>query len=252
MGGKMGTLQGKVAVVTGASRGIGQATAERLAQAGAAVVANYATSADEANEVVKGIEAQGGKAFAVQADIARVDDIRRLFRETRDRLGRLDILVANAGYSCFKPMEEITEEDFDRTYTVNAKGTFFCLQEALRHMTDGGRIVCISTIGTELNLPSGSCYFGSKAAIEQFCRVLAKEVASRGITVNVVSPGFTETRMLCATMGLDARQDFIEMTPLHRLGQPEDIAEAIVFLVGQGARWITRQNIAVDGGIISR
>ena len=248
----MDPLKGKVAVVTGASRGIGRATAERLARDGATVVVNYATSAEEANAVVEGIKAQGGKALAVQADIARLDDIRRLFSETRERLGRLDILVANAGYSCFKPMEEITEEDFDRTYALNAKGTFFCLQEALRYMTDGGKIVCISTIGTELNLPGGSCYFGSKAAVEQFCRVLAKEVALRGITVNVVSPGFTETQMLLANMGPEMRRDLIEMTPLARLGQPEDIAEAIVFLVSQGARWITRQNFAVDGGIISR
>lgn len=248
----MDTFKGKVAVVTGASRGIGRATAERLARDGASVVVNYAKSAGEAQAVVDAIEARGGKAVAVQADITRLDDIRRLFSETRERLGRLDILVANAGYSCFKPMEEITEQDFDQTYALNAKGTFFCLQEALRHMADGGKIVCISTIGTELNLPGGSCYFGSKAAVEQFCRVLAKEVASRGITVNVVSPGFTETKMLLANMEPDVRRDLIEMTPLHRLGQPEDIAEAIAFLVGQGARWITRQNIAVDGGIISR
>jgi 3-oxoacyl-[acyl-carrier protein] reductase len=216
------------------------------------VVVNYTQSAEEAKAVVEAIETRGGTALAVQADIAQLDDIRRLFRETREHLGRLDILVANAGYSLFKPLVEITEEDFNQTYTINATGTFFCLQEALRYMGEGGKIVCISTISTELNLPGGSCYFGSKAAVEQFCRVFAKEVASRGITVNVVSPGFTETKMLLANMGPDARRDLIEMTPLHRLGQPEDIAEAIVFLVGQGARWITRQNIVVDGGIISR
>lgn len=232
----METLKGKVAVVTGASRGIGRATAERLAKYGATVVVNYVTSAEEANVVVEGIEARGGKALAVQADIVRLEDIRRLFRETIRHLDRLDILVANAGYSCFKPMEEITEEDFDRTYALNAKGTFFCLQEALRYMVDGGRIVCVSTIGTVLNVPGGSCYFGSKAAVEQFCRVLAKEVASRGITVNVVSPGFTETQMLLANMEPEVRRDLIEMTPLHRLGQPEDIAEAIAFLVSQDAR----------------
>ena len=187
----MGALTGKVAIVTGASRGIGRATAERLAKDGASVVVNYATSAGEANAVVEAIEAQGGKGLAIQADVARLGDIRRLFRETVARLDRLDILVANAGYSCFKPMEQITEEEFDRTYRLNAKGTYFCLQEALRHMVDGGRIVCVSTIGTVLNLPGGTCYFGSKAAVEQFCRTLAKEVAPRGITVNVVSPGFS-------------------------------------------------------------
>lgn len=245
-------LIGKVAIVTGASRGIGRATAERLARAGASVVVNYATSSAEANAVVEAIKAQDGKALALQADIARLEDIGRLFHETVARLGRLDILVANAGYSCFKPLEETTEEDFDRTYALNTKGTYFCLQAALRHMADGGRIVCVSTIGTVLNLPGGACYFGSKAAVEQFCRTLAKEVAPRGITVNVVSPGFTETAMLLANMDSEARRNLIEMTPLNRLGQPEDVAEVIAFLVSEPARWVTRQNIAADGGIISR
>jgi len=251
----MNALTGKVAVVTGASRGIGRATAERLAEDGASVVVNYATSAEEANGVVEAIEAQGGKALAIQADLAKLEDIRRLFREAIGRLNRLDIFVANAGYSCFKPMEETTEEDFDRTYSLNAKGTYFCLQEALRHMVDGGRIVCVSTIGTVLNLPGGSCYFGSKSAVEQFCRVLAKEVAQRNITVNVVSPGFTETKMMSdifETMDADVPRQLIEMTPLRRFGQPEEIAEVIAFLVSERGRWITRQNIAADGGIISR
>jgi 3-oxoacyl-[acyl-carrier protein] reductase len=251
----MDALTGKVAIVTGASRGIGRATAERLAEDGASVVVNYATSAEEANGVVEAIEAQGGKALAIRADLAKLEDIRRLFREAVGRLDRLDIFVANAGYSCFKPMEETTEEDFDRTYSLNAKGTYFCLQEALRHMVDGGRIVCVSTIGTVLNLPGGSCYFGSKSAVEQFCRVLAKEVAQRNITVNVVSPGFTETKMMSdifETMDPDVPRQLIEMTPLHRFGQPQEIAEVIAFLVSERGHWITRQNIAADGGIISR
>jgi len=164
----IGTLTGKVAaIVTGASRGIGRATAERLAKDGATVVVNYATSAQEADAVVERIKTQGGKALAIQADIAKLEDIHRLFRDSFERLDRLDIFVANAGYSCFKPMEEITEEDFNLTYRLNAKGTYFCLQEALRRMTDGGRVVCISTIGTVLNVPGGTCYFGSKAAVEQ-------------------------------------------------------------------------------------
>jgi 3-oxoacyl-[acyl-carrier protein] reductase len=248
-------LAGKVAVVTGASRGIGRATAERLARQGAAVVVNYAVSAEEAEAVVAGIAAEGGRAVAVQADMARLDDIRRLFETTVARLGRLDILVANAGYSVFKSLAQITEEDFDRTYAVNAKGTFFCLQEALRHIADGGRIVCISTIGTVLNLPGGGCYFGSKAAVEQFCRVLAKEVAPRGITVNVVSPGFVETRMLddlfTASRDPGLSEQIRQMIPLARFGRPDDIAETVAFLAGHEGRWITRQNIAVDGGTIS-
>lgn len=248
----MNALGGKVAVITGASRGIGRATAVRLAQDGAAVVINYSASAAEARAVAAEIEARGGAALALQGDLARLDDIRRLFRESVARLGRLDILIANAGYSCFKPLEATTEEDFDRTYALNAKGTFFCLQEALRYMADGGRIVCVSTIGTVLNLPGGACYFGSKAAVEQFCRTLAKEVAPRGITVNVVSPGFTDTAMLRDNMDANALGSVIEMTPLHRLGQPEEIAEIVSFLVADPARWITRQNIAADGGIVSR
>lgn len=251
----MKILDEKVAIVTGASRGIGRATAERLARDGAAVVVNYVTHGDQANAVVGVIEAAGGTALAVQADMANLDDIRRLLDQTMARFGRLDILIANAGYSDFKPFMETTEEDFDRTYGVNAKGTFFCLQEALRHMADGGRIVCVSTIGTVLNLPGGACYFGSKAAVEQYCRVLAKEVAPRGITVNAISPGFIETDMLRDTMGedtSDASAQLIGMTPLARFGQPKDIADAIAFLVGPDAGWITRQNFPVDGGIISR
>jgi len=248
----MSGFAGKVAIVTGASRGIGRATAERLARDGARVVVNYAVSGEEADRVVKGIEAQGGTAISIRADIARLEDIARLFQETVARLGRLDILVANAGYACFKPLQEITEEDFDRTYALNAKGTYFCLKEALRHMADGGRIVCVSTIGTVLNVPGGTCYFGSKAAVEQFCRTLAKEVAPRGITVNVVSPGFTETAMLLENIDAETRRNLIDTTPLHRLGQPEEIAEVIAFLVSEPARWITRQNIAADGGIVSR
>ncbi len=251
----MSPLEGKVAVVTGASRGIGRATAERLARDGASVVVNYAKSGSEAFDVVKAIAARGGTARAIAADVARCADVSRLFRETAETFAGLDILVANAGHALFKPFVEITEEEFARTHTVNVMGTFFCLQEALRHMRDGGRIVCISTIGTELNVPGGSAYFATKAAVEQLCRTLAKEVAPRGITVNVVSPGFVETRMLrdaFADMSPSARDQVVEMTPLARLGRPEDIADAIAFLVGAGASWITRQNIAVDGGIISR
>lgn len=248
-------VRGRVAVVTGSSRGIGRAVAERLAADGASVVVNHSRSTSEARAVVEAIAAAGGDAAAIQADVSRLEDVRRLFRETIARFGGLDILVANAGTAVFKPLVETATAELDRLLDVNVRGTFHCLREALRFMRDGGRIVCISTIGTELALPGGSCYFASKAAIEQLCRVAAREVASRGITINVVSPGFVETRMLedaLAGMEPDARRRLVEMTPLGRLGRPRDVAEAIGFIVGDGASWITRQNIVVDGGIVSR
>lgn len=251
----MPSLDNKVALVTGASRGIGRAIARRLASDGARVVVNYARDAAAAAASVEDIVAAGGQAIAVQADIARRDDIRRLFAAAVRHFGRLDIFVANAGHAVFKPLADITEDDFDRTHAVNARGTFFCLQEALKHLGEGGRIVCISTIGTLLNLPGGACYFGAKAAVEQFCRVAAREVAARGITINAVSPGFIDTDMLREVLSGesdDGAQALIAMTPLARLGAGQDIAGAVSFLVGPDGAWMTRQNLAVDGGIISR
>ena len=250
----MADLHGKVAVVTGASRGIGRAIAMRLAADGARVVVNYAEQHDAAQATVQDITDAGGQAVAVQADVVSRVAIRQLFDTTLHHYARLDILVANAGLAVFKPLADITEEDFDATYAVNARGTFFCIQEALRHLADGGRIVCISTIGTLLNMPGGACYFGAKAAVEQFCRVAAREVAARGITINAVSPGFTDTDMLRASLAgaPEAGAELIAMTPLARLGESRDIAAVVAFLVGPDAAWMTRQNLAVDGGIVSR
>ena len=155
----------------------------------------------------------------------------------------------------FTEADGTTEQDFDRTYAVNARGTFFCIQEALRHLGDGGRIVCISTIGTLLNLPGGACYFGAKAAVEQFCRVAAREVAARGITINTVSPGFIDTDMLRGMLDptdAGAATALVDMAPLARLGEGRDIAGVVSFLVGPDGAWMTRQNLAVDGGIVSR
>jgi len=248
----MRPLDGKVAIVTGASRGIGRASAERLARDGAKVVVNYARSAEEALAVVDGITAAGGIALSLQADVSKPAESRRLVEATVAHFGRLDIFVANAGHALFKPLADVDEADFDRIFSLNAKGTFFCLQAASRHLADGGRIICLSTIGTLLNLAGGTCYFGSKAAVEQFCRVLARELAPRGVTVNLVSPGFTATRMLDELLSDAERLPLIDMTPLERLGQPDEIAEVIAFLAGDGARWMTRQNLAVDGGIVAR
>ena len=244
----MTSLTGKVAIVTGASRGIGRAIAQRLAQDGASLVINYGRSADEAKELVSTIEADGGQALAVQADISQVADIRRLFQETLARFGKLDILINNAGVAIYKPLAEATEEDFDSTFALNAKGTFFALQEAVRHIADNGRIVSISTGGTVLGSAGGSFYSGSKAAVEQFTKALAKEIGDRGITVNVVSPGFTDTEMLAKNPQF--KEMGAKMSPLGRLGQPEDIADVVAFLVSEKGRWITGQNIEAGGGVV--
>jgi 3-oxoacyl-[acyl-carrier protein] reductase len=244
----MASLDGKVALVTGASRGIGRAIAERLAQDGATVVVNYARNADAAKEVISAIEATGGKATAVQADVSRVEDIRRLFRETVDRFGRLDILVNNAGTAIYKPLAEATEEDFGKTFALNARGTFFAMQEAARRMAEGGRIVSLSTGGTAAGAPSASFYAGSKAAVEQFTKALAKEVGGRGITVNAVSPGFTDTDMLGENPQF--KEMGAQMSPLGRLGKPEDVADVVTFLASEKARWVTGQNIQAGGGVV--
>jgi len=243
----MATLKGKVAVVTGASREIGRSIAERLANDGASVVVNYTKNADEAKKVVAGIEASGGTAIAVQADVSRVADIRRLFHETDKAFGRLDILVNNAGIFWAKPIAEVSEEEYDHIFAINAKGQFFAIQEAVRRMADGGRVINISTGGTQLAFPGISAYGGSKAALELFTKVAAKELGARQITVNTVSPGYTETDMLSdpqfRTIGVQA-------SPLGRLGRPKDIADVVAFMVSEEGGWITGDTIQAGGGVV--
>lgn len=247
----MTSLTGKVAIVTGSSRGIGRAIAERLGKEGASVVVNYGRSADQAQEVVSAVEANGGKGFAVQADISQVADIRRLFQEAVDHFGQLDILVNNAGTGIFKLLAEVSEEEYDTTFALNTKGTFFALQEAALRITDGGRIINISTGMTSMSgSAASSVYVGSKGAIEQFTKVLARELGSRGITVNTVSPGTTETELLNQSITEEIKARYIQTTALGRLGQPADIADVVAFLVSEQARWITARNIIVDGGLV--
>ncbi|MBR8834317.1 MAG: SDR family oxidoreductase [Stigonema ocellatum SAG 48.90 = DSM 106950] len=244
----MASLTGKIAIVTGGSQGIGRAIAEQLAENGASVVVNYVHNTDKAKEVVATIESGGGEAIAVQADISQVADIRSLFQQTIDRFGQLDILVNNAGVAIYKPVVEATDEDFDTTFALNARGTFFALQEAARRMVNGGRIVSISTAGTVAGAPTASFYTGSKAAVEQFTKALAKELGGRGITVNTVSPGFTDTDMLAHNPQF--KEIGAQMSPLGRLGQPADVADVVAFLVSDQARWITGQNIQAGGGVV--
>ena len=242
----MKSLSGKVAIVTGASHGIGRAIAERLAEEGAIVVVNYSKSAEKAQQVVAGIQAKGGKALAVQADMSQVADARRLVVDAVKQFNRLDILVNNAGKFMPKPLEETTEEDFNGVIALNAKGPYFAMQEAARVLKDGGRIVNVSTGGTHLHFPGATAYLGSKAALEQYTKGLAQELAPKGITVNTVAPGFTETGMMTE----EYRQIGIQLSPMKRLGVPKDIADVVAFIVSEEARWITGQTIQAGGGIV--
>ncbi len=242
----MKSLSGKVAIVTGASSGIGRAIAERIAEEGAIVVVNYSKSSDKAQQVVVGIQAKGGKGLAVQADMSRVAEARRLVTDTVKQFNRLDMLVNNAGRFMPKSLEETTEEDFDGVIALNAKGPYFAMQEAAKVLKDGGRIVNISTGGTHLSFPGATAYLGSKAALEQYTKGLAQELAPKGITVNTVSPGFTETGMMTD----EYRQIGIQLSPMKRLGVPKDIADVVAFVVSEDARWLTGQTIQVGGGIV--
>jgi 3-oxoacyl-[acyl-carrier protein] reductase len=248
----MGDLKGKVAIVTGASRGIGKAIAERLARDGAAVVINYARSADEAKSVASGIEGGGGRAAVIQADIGKVPDVRRLFREALECFARVDIVVNNAAAILFKPIEAITEEELDAVFAVNARGPFFMMQEAARSLPTGGRIINISSGATRVGIPMLGAYLGSKAALEQFSLVLSNELGSRGITVNTLSAGVTETKMLADMFGAyppELKAMLVARTAMGRLGQPEEVADVVAFLASDDARWVTGQNVSADGGI---
>ncbi len=242
----MKELSGKVAIVTGASNGIGRAIAERLAEDGAIVVVNYSKSSEKAQQVVVGIQGKGGKALAVQTDMSQVAEARRLVIDTVKQFNRLDILVNNAGKFMPKPLDDTTEEEFDSVIALNAKGPYFAMQEAAKVLKDGGRIVNISTGGTHLHFPGATAYLGSKAALEQYTKGLAQELASKGVTVNTVSPGFTETGMMTE----EYRQIGIQLTPMKRLGVPKDIADVVAFIVSEEARWLTGQTIQVGGGIV--
>ncbi|MER9326140.1 SDR family oxidoreductase [Mesorhizobium sp. M0152] len=239
------SLNGKTALVTGSSRGIGRAIAEGLAAKGAAVVVNYVGNQRAADEVVAAIAGKGGEAAAIQADMSSVSDIRRLFDEAERALGAIDIVVANVGVAVIKPLSEATEADFEHVFGTNAKGTFFTLQEAARRVRDGGRIIAVSTGGTKMFFTQTALYLGSKGAVEQFVRVLSRELGPRGITVNALSPGFTDTDLLPDR----DRAVAAGMSPFGRIGAPRDVADVAVFLASDEARWLTGENIQAGGGV---
>jgi 3-oxoacyl-[acyl-carrier protein] reductase len=242
-------LNGKVALVTGASRGIGRAIAVQLAKAGAAVVINYSNSAGEAQKVVTEIKAGGGSALAIQADISQVQEIVRLFDETIAHFGKLDVLVNNAGVMFTKPVAATTEAEFDRIFAINVKGTFFACQQAATRLADGGRIINLSSSTTARFMPNYGAYVATKGAVEQLTRSLAKEVGPRGITINTISPGPTETELFVNEKTPEQIDFFAKQSAFGRLGQPKEIAETVVFLVSEAASWISGQNLRVNGGL---
>ncbi|MFJ1586849.1 SDR family NAD(P)-dependent oxidoreductase [Streptomyces sp. NPDC088197] len=246
----MTVLKGKTAVVTGGSRGIGRAIVERLARDGADVVFGYARDAEAAADVVRTVEEAGGTARALRADLVEPGAAERLMATADRHLGGLDILVNNAALSITPaPLADTDEEMYDRVMAGNAKSTFLTMRYAARHLRDDGRVVNISTLNTLRPAPGNAPYAASKGAIEQLTRVASRELGARGITVNTVSPGATDTDLLReANPGADF-QPLIDLTPLGRLGRPADIADVVAFLAGPAARWLTGQNLRADGGL---
>ena len=248
----MSKLRDKVAIVTGASKGIGASIAAHLANAGAAVVVNYASSKEGADRVVAEITHGGGRALAVQADVAKQADVERLFSETMKVFGRLDILVNNAGRYEFSPLADVTEEHFHKHFNLNVLGVLLASKEALKHFSStGGSIINISS-GASTSTPANtSVYSATKAAVDAVTRSLAKELGPRNVRVNAINPGMVETEGVHAA-GLadsDFRKQIEAQTPLGRIGQPADIAPAVAFLASGDAAWITGETLLIAGGL---
>jgi 3-oxoacyl-[acyl-carrier protein] reductase len=244
-------LAGKVAVVTGASKGIGASIAKQLAAEGAAVVVNYASSKEGADKVVAEIKSNGGKAVAVRADVAKKADIDQLFAETKKNFGSLDILVNNAGIYEFAPLENVTEEHFHKQFNLNVLGLLLASQAAANQFgPNGGNIINISSIVSTLAVPGASVYSATKGAVDAATRSLAKELGPRQIRVNAINPGMvvTEGFQSAGMEGSEMRKQVEAQTPLGRIGQPQDIAGAAVFLASSDSAWLTGETLVIAGG----
>ncbi|MDQ0395294.1 glucose 1-dehydrogenase [Labrys monachus] len=247
----MGKLTGKVAVVTGASKGIGAAIAKALAAEGAQVAVNYASSKAGAEAVVEAITAAGGRAIAVQGDVSKADQAHGLVEAAVQAFGRLDVLVNNSGVYEFAPIEQITEEHYRRMFDVNVLGVLLATQAAVKHLGEGGSIVNISSAVTSLAPPTSAVYTGTKGALDAITGVLAHELGARKIRVNAILPGIVETEGSHAAgfIGSDMERGAVAQTPLGRVGQPDDIADVAVFLASDDARWLTGERLFASGGL---
>ncbi|NRT73250.1 SDR family oxidoreductase [Clostridium beijerinckii] len=246
----MRNLEGKVAIITGASRGIGSAIARQLSTLGAKVVVNYSNNAVKAEEVVEEITKSGEQAVAIKADVSNIKDVERLFSETITKFGKVDILVNNAGVILYKLLSDVTEEEFDKLFNINVKGTYFACQQAMKHMEDNGRIINFSTSVVGSMFPTYSVYAATKGAVEQITRQLAKEFGPKKITINAVAPGPINTELFNVGKTDEQIEAIRQMNSFGRIGEPDDIANAIEFLVSNKAQWITGQTLRINGGYV--
>ena len=248
----MSRLTGKVAIVTGASKGIGASIAKSLAAAGANVVVNYASSREGADRVVAEITGSGGEAVAVHGDVSKADDVRRVFAAAKESFGALDVLVNNAGVFQFDPLEAVTEDEFHREFNINVLGTLLATQEALKHFAPaGGSVINISSVVSTNPVAHSVLYSATKGAVDTITRALAKELGDRRIRVNAIAPGGVETEGVhtLGIIGSEFQKDMIARTPLGRFGQPDDIARVAVFLASDDAAWLTGERLTASGGL---
>ncbi len=245
----MAKLTGKIAVVTGASKGIGASIAKELAAQGASVVVNYSTSKEGADKVVAAIEQAGGRAIAVGGNVSKPAEIEALFAETKKAFGKVDILVNNAGIYAFSPLEQITAEQVENIFGVNVTGLLLATKAAVALFpAEGGAVINISSVVTENAMPMSSIYAGSKGAVDVITRVLAKELGPKKIRVNAINPGMVSTEGTASLLGGDMEKMMVAMTPLGRIGEPEDIAGVVAFLASDDAGWVTGSILQVAGG----
>ncbi len=242
-------LTDKVILVTGSSRGIGANIAQQLATAGAKVIVNYAGGKTAAEEVVLQIKNKGGDAIALQADVSKTDEVKNLFDQAIAHYGKIDVLVNNAGIMINSLIKDTTDADFNRQFDINVKGTFNTLREAATRLADKGSIINFSTSVNRLMLPTYGTYVATKAAVEQLTRVFAKEVGSRGINVNSISPGPTNTELFTQGKSQELIDRLASLSAFNRIAEPEDIANVVLFLASDEAKWITAQNLGANGGM---
>jgi 3-oxoacyl-[acyl-carrier protein] reductase len=249
----MSDLMGKVAVVTGASKGIGASIAKELAAAGASVVVNYASAKDDAERVVAAIKQKGGQAVAIQGDVSKEADVKRLFAETKQAFGAVDVLVNNAGVYAFHPIEEVTEAEYRREFDINVLGPLLATKEAVAHFNGkGGSVINVSSLASTKGIPTSAVYSGTKGALDAVTRVLAAELGPRNIRVNTLAPGGVDTEgtRTLGMIGSDMEKQFVAATPLGRIGQPDDIGKIAVFLASDQSGWVTGERIVAAGGFV--